>query len=167
MGNMAQRTYRNRVEETVSVAAAAPALFAHLDDHERLASHMMQSSAIMAGSAMVFTFDEGRGRTLGSRITMHGKVLGLSLEVSELVCERVPPRRKAWQTVGQPRLLVIGPYRMGFEVADEATGTRLTVFIDYDLPPWPWRLLGLLAGPFYARWCVQSMARDAARGFAA
>lgn len=64
-------------------------------------------------------------------------------------------------------MLVIGPYRMGFETAAEGSNTRLTVFIDYDLPPWPWRLLGLFAGQFYARWCVQSMARDAVRTFAA
>jgi len=151
----------------VHVEAAPRALFDHLDDHESLASHMMQSSSMMAGGAMTFTFDEGHGRAIGSRIGMTGKFLGLKLEASEVVTEREPPNRKAWETTGRPRLLVIGAYRMGFEIEASSTGSRLTVFIDYDLPPWPSRLLGQIAGRFYARWCVQSMANDAVRAFAA
>jgi hypothetical protein len=167
MSSEDQRTYRHRITEAVQVDAAPSALFDHLDDHESLASHMMQSSSMMAGGAMSFTFDEGRGRTLGSRIGMTGKFLGIALEVSEVVTERAPPYRKAWETTGRPRLLVIGAYRMGFEIEAAGTGSRLTVFIDYDLPPWPSRMLGLIAGRFYARWCVESMANDAVRDFAA
>lgn len=166
MSSEGQRRYRHRIAESVAVTAVPTEVFAYLDDHERLGAHMMQSSAMMAGSAMAFSFDEGKGRALGSRIEMRGKVLGLSLTVSEIVTERDIPERKAWETQGSPRLLVIGAYRMGFEIAPEGAGCRLTVFIDYDLPDWPWRLLGLIAGRFYARWCVQSMARDAALAFA-
>jgi len=162
-----QQAYLRREVATADVAAEPVALFEYLDDHERLASHMMQSSAMMAGSSMNFAFDRGRGRTLGSRIGMSGKVLGLSLEVSEIVSERDPPRRKVWQTEGTPRLLVIGAYRMGFDIAPEDLGSRLRVFIEYDLPAWPWRLLGLIAGRFYARWCVRSMAYDSARAVGA
>lgn len=166
MGSEKQRIYRHRLAETVKVAAVPTEVFIYLDDHERLGTHMMQSSAMMAGSAMAFSFDEGQGRALGSRIEIRGKVLGVSLTVSEIVTERHLPERKAWETQGPPRLLVIGPYRMGFEISPEGANSLLTVFIDYDLPDWPWCLLGLVAGRFYARWCVQSMARDAARAFA-
>jgi len=158
-----RQTYRHREAVTVDVAADPVALFEHLDDHERLASHMMQSSVMMAGSSMNFAFDPTRGRMFGSRIGMSGKILGLLLEVSEIVTERDPPRRKVWQTKGTPRLLVIGAYRMGYDIAPGGVGSRLTVFIEYDLPAWPWRLLGLFAGRIYARWCVRAMANDAAR----
>lgn len=166
MSGDGQRIYQHRLAEAVTVAAFPAELFAYLDDHERLGAHMMQSTAMMAGSAIAFTFDDGKGRALGSRIEMRGKVLGFSLTVSEIVTEREIPERKAWETQGSPRLLVIGAYRMGFQIAPEGAGSRLTVFIDYDLPNGPWRLLGFIAGRFYARWCVQSMARDAARAFA-
>lgn len=166
MSSGEQRTYRHRIAEVVHVKAAPSATFDHLDNHERLASHMMQSSSMMPGGAMAFTFDEGHGRALGSHITMTGKLLGLVLDVSEVVTERVQPFRKVWEMTGRPRLLVIGAYRMGFEIEAEGTGSRLNVFIDYDLPLWPSRLLGLIAGRFYARWCVTSMARDAVRRFA-
>lgn len=159
-------TYRHRLAQTVAVAAEPSDVFDYLDDHERLGAHMMQSSTMMAGSAMAFTFDQKKGRAIGSRIEMRGRVLGLPLAVSEVVTERQPPFRKAWETQGVPRLLVVGPYRMGFGIEPDGANSRLTVFIDYNLPGWPWRILGLIAGRFYARWCVQSMARDAARAFA-
>ena len=69
--------------------------------------------------------------------------------------------------MGAPRLLVIGPYRMGFEVTPRGSGALLRVFIDYAVPtPWPERWLGRLFGGYYAHWCTQSMVDDAVRHFA-
>jgi hypothetical protein len=140
-------------------------LFAELDDHDRLAAHMMRSSAMMAGSAMRFRYDERAGRAIGSKISMSGRMLGLELSVEEVVIEREPPFRKSWETVGEPRLLVIGGYHMGFEIAPEAEHSRLRLFIDYDDAPPPWRWLGRLIAPAYARWCVESMANGAVAAF--
>lgn len=65
-----------------------------------------------------------------------------------------------------PQLLVIGPYRMGYEITPRAQSSQLRVFIDYALPDGPvsyW--LGRLFGNFYVRWCTQRMANDAAPHF--
>jgi hypothetical protein len=79
----------------------------------------------------------------------------------------VPPRHKAWETVGNPTLLVIGNYRLGFDIASRGNSSDLRVFIDYDLPPSPkLRWLGNLLGPIYAKWCVGQMARSARDRFA-
>jgi len=79
------------------------------------------------------------------------------------VTQREPPKFKAWQTVGEPRLLVIGPYRMGVAIEPRSRrSSRVIIAIDYALPPnriWRW------FGPPYARWCVRQMARDLARSF--
>ena len=67
-------------------------------------------------------------------------------------------RDKVWETVGAPRLLVIGAYSMGLKITSEARGSRLRVFIDYQLPEgWVTYWLGWLFGRFYARWCVGQM----------
>ena len=63
-----------------------------------------------------------------------------------------------WETVGAPRLLVIGAYSMGVQITPERAGSRFRVFIDYRLPDglvtyW----LGWLFGGLYARWCVDQM----------
>ena len=157
--------YPHHFETRVFVAASPDKLFAALDDQERLSAHMMKSSAMMAGSTMQFEFDERRGRAIGSRMRLYGNVLGVPLEVIEVVSERQPPRRKVWETTGKPHLLVIGPYRMGFDIELEGGGSRLTVFIDYDDPDGAWRVAGKLFGGMYARWCTRNMAGAAADSF--
>ena len=112
--------------------------------------------------------DAGRGQTVGSRIRLSGRVFGVELSVEEIVVERVPPRRKVWETTDAPKLLVIGHYRMGFELTTQGNGSVLRVFIEYALPERaPARWLGRLFGRYYARWCTQQMVDDAVKHFAA
>jgi polyketide cyclase/dehydrase/lipid transport protein len=154
-------------EASAFVAALPDIVFAYADDPARLSSHMSQSSWMMAGSRMEIELDANRGQTVGSHIRLRGKVFGLKLSLDEVVTERVPPQRKVWQTTGLPRLLVIGPYRMGFEIVPEENGSLLRVYIDYALPgDAPARWLGWLFGSFYARWCTQRMVSDAVKRFA-
>ncbi|HOM14347.1 MAG TPA: SRPBCC family protein [Rubrivivax sp.] len=141
-----------------------PQAFAWLDDHRHLSSHMASSSWMMAGSSMHTEFDTRRFRAVGSRLRMHGRVLGLPLALQEQVVVREPPRRKAWETVGEPSLLVIGAYRMGFELEAAGGDAALMLRIDYQLPSrGVARWLGLVLGRAYARWCVRTMVRDAQR----
>ena len=153
-------------ESTVEIATSPENLFAYLDDHARLATHMSRSSWRMGGGHMEVSIDDGHGQRIGSRIKLAGRILGLSLCVESAVVERVAPRTKVWQTIGEPRLLVIGPYRMGFDLEPAARGTRLRVYVDYDLPRTGMsRGLGALLGAWYAAWCTRMMARDAQRHF--
>jgi hypothetical protein len=155
-----------RLERVVHVAATPGAVFARLDDQTRLAEHMERPSAMMGGGRMTYQFDAGRGQAVGSHIRMGGSAFGVRLFVDEVVTERAPPARKTWRTQGPVHLLVIGGYAMGFELAPDARGAELKVWIDYDLPRRP---LGALAAPLaalYARWCVGRMAADAVRSFA-
>ncbi len=88
--------------------------------------------------------------------------MGVHLSVETSVTERSPPRLKAWETTQEPRLLVIGAYRMGFEIKPQSRGSLLRVFIDYDLPTsGAWRLVGRALGDWYARWCTAQMVNDA------
>lgn len=154
----------HRSEALLAVDAAH--LFAHLDDHRRLASHMEKPSLMTAGASMRIDTDDRHGQAVGSVIRMSGRMLSLRLSVEEAVVRRAPPREKIWETVGEPRLVVIGAYRMGFTITPAGTGTRLVVFIDYRLPgrgigQW----LGRLLGAPYAAWCTRRMTRDAGAAF--
>jgi hypothetical protein len=161
-------TLARHEEVSARISAAPQVLFDHLDDQERLAAHMNKPSMMMMGGRMFYEFDDRRGRAVGSVIRMGGTFLWLNLFVEETVVEREPPRRKVWQTQGSPRLIIIGAYRMGFDVVGEGETSRLRVFIDYDLAPGPIGLvLGALFAPIYARWCVKRMADDAKQAFAA
>lgn len=153
-------------ETTVCVNADPAILFDHLDDPRRFGSHMERPSWRTLGSAMRYSFDQHEGRAVGSVITLTGQIVGAPLYLEEVVRERLPPRRKAWETTSKPRLIVIGGYRMGFEIEPGASGSKLTIFIDYELgglqPNWLARVLGR----WYARWCVSQMAKDAQAAFA-
>ena len=121
---------------------------------------MNNPSWMMGGGKMETQVDEGKGQKVGSHIRMGGKVFGINLYLDEVVRERVPPNRKVWQTVGNPKLLVIGNYRMGVEVTSGNSKSKLKVFIDYELPEGAAKLLGILFGGMYAKWCVKQMLRS-------
>ena len=164
---MASDRYPLHHRSEVDVAADVQRVFAHLDDHRRLASHMEKPSLMMAGATLRVETDELKGQAVGSVIRVNGRVLGLGLAVEEVVTDRVPPLRKTWETRGEPRLLVIGAYRMGFTIAALGARSRLVVFIDYQLPPRGFaRGLALLFGRTYAAWSTRRMATDAVAAFA-
>ena len=157
-----------RFESNGLVQAPIDQVFAHIDDHARLSSHMGEPSWRMGGGRMETQIDAGRGQKVGSRIRLSGRVFGVELSVEEIVVERDPPRRKVWETTGAPKLLVIGLYRMGFELSAQGNGSMLRVFIEYALPERaPARWLGRLFGRYYARWCTRQMVDDAVHHFEA
>jgi hypothetical protein len=156
----------HRHESRGIVGAPPERVFAHVDDHARLSSHMSESSWMMGGGRMQVRLDADGGKKVGSRIRLAGRVFGIELSVEEVVTGRDPPRRKVWETTGSPRLLVIGHYRMGFELSPRGSDSVLRVFIEYALPAQaPARWLGRMFGSYYARWCTQRMVDDAVEYF--
>ena len=123
---------------------------------------MEKPSWMMAGATMQVETDALLGQAVGSLIRITGCVLGVNLMVGEVVTERVPPLHKKWETYGEPRLLVIGSYRLGFTISPEGDRSRLLVLIGYQLPPRGFaRWLALLFGRPYAAWCTRRMVNDA------
>jgi len=113
---------------------------------------------MMGGGKMETKTDEGKGRKIGSHITMGGNVFGVRLFLDEVITIHEPPYHKAWQTVGDINLLVIDHYILGFELKPRDNGSLLKVYIDYNLPKSSkTRLLGILLSQMYAKWCVQQM----------
>jgi hypothetical protein len=159
--------YSDHAEYSAIVQAPVERVFDWLDDQTRLSQHMSKRSWKMGWGKMDTQMDERRGRAVGSHIVLSGRVFGTQLYLDEVVTDHEPPTKKSWETVGEPRLLVIGPYRMGFDLVPADADTQLRVFIDYVLPAKGIaRLLGRLFGRSYARWCVRQMAEDARHSFA-
>ena len=74
---------------------------------------------------MSIDLDAAKGQTVGSHIRLSGTVFGIRLSLDEVVTRRRPPTDKVWETVGTPRLLVIGCYTMGIQITPESDGSRL------------------------------------------
>mgnify|MGYP000406125319 CR=1 FL=1 len=159
--------YSRHEEHSEPINASAERIFDNLDDQTRLSAHMSKRSWKLGWGRMETVLDAENGRSVGSHIVLRGRVFGIRLYLDEVVIMREPPLKKTWETVGEPRLLVIGPYRMGFDLTPDGTTAQLRVAIDYDLPtkgiPW---LLGRLFGRRYAKWCTWQMVRDAQDSFA-
>jgi hypothetical protein len=150
-------------EEVRPIPASAADVFALIDDHTRLSAHMSKSSWMMGGGKMDIAVDEGGGRRVGSHIKLSGTAFGIHVALDEVVTAHEPPRRKAWETVGEPRLLIIGAYKMAVAITPQSSGSTLQVSIDYE----PLRtFLGVVFGDAYAKWCVRRMLNDAAAHFA-
>jgi len=150
-----------------AVTAAPPAtLFAYLDKHSQMSAHMTRRSWMMGGGKMDISTDDGGFQRLGSRLRLAGHAFGLNLFLEEEITDYRPPQIKVWRTIGSPRLLIIGHYRMGFEITAAPAGSQLRVFLDYDLPSGViTRVLGRLLAPMYARWCVRNMVMEGEKKF--
>ena len=144
--------YSRHEEHSEPINASAERVFNKLDDQTRLSAHMSKRSWKLGWGKMETVLDAQQGRSVGSHIVLRGRVFGIQLYLDEVVITRTPPLQKTWETVGEPRLLVIGSYRMGFNLTPDGTKAQLRVAIDYDLPTkgLPW-LLGRLFGRAYAR----------------
>ena len=158
--------YSRYEEHCAIINASAERVFDRLDDQMRLSEHMSKRSWKMGWGRMETVLDAQHGRSVGSHIVLRGRVFGIRLYLDEVVTLREPPLKKTWETVGEPRLLVIGPYRMCFDLMPGGTTAQLRVAIDYDLPAKGIsRLLGRLFGRSYAKWCTRQMVRDAHHSF--
>jgi hypothetical protein len=147
-------------ENSVLISTSPGELFAYVDDHTRFSSHMSRSSWMMGGGKMDVSVDAGRGQKVGSHIILSGKAFGIKLFLDEIITRHEPPLLKTWETVGTPKLLVVGHYGMGIEIKPQGPGSLMRVFIDYDLPItniW----LGNFFGKIYAKWCVRQMIQGA------
>ena len=163
---MSNQSFPLHEASTALVHAPVDQVFAYLDDPKALAAHMGQSSLMMMGSRMLIDVDADGGRAVGSHIRVQGRMMGIPLSLEEMITERQVPRRKVWQTIGTPNLLIMAHYHMGFELTPSGDSSMVRVFIDYSLPttaPGSW--LGRLLGGVYARWCTTQMADGAARHF--
>jgi len=145
-------------QDSSTIAGSPEEVFSYVDDDANFSSHMNKSSWMMGGGKMETRVDEGKGQKVGSHIQMSGEVFWVTVSLDEVITEHEPPLRKTWETVGTPKLIVIGDYQMGLEVKPEDANSNLTVSIDYSLPESrKTRWIGQLFGGMYAKWCVGQM----------
>ncbi|OGH20773.1 MAG: hypothetical protein A3D74_05620 [Candidatus Levybacteria bacterium RIFCSPHIGHO2_02_FULL_37_13] len=158
--------YSRHYEENILIPASPEEVFIYADDHTNFSSHMNKSSWMMGGGKMTTHPDDRNFQKVGSHLRMSGTVFGIKLFLDEVITHHQPPYRKEWQTVGDLDIIVIGHYKLGFEIKPENSNSKLKVYIDYNLPnSFKTRLLGILFGRFYAKWCVNQMISGVGKHF--
>ena len=148
------------LSHSVTIEAPAERVFAYVDDIRNLARHMSESrSMAMMGSKLKLEIMTPETTDVGSVYRYSGRMMGLTIDFSEMVTRYVAGREKVWRTIGEPQLLIIAGYEMRVLVEPVSPkSSRLTIGIDYDRPRATiMRLLGLALAGAYSRWCLTSM----------
>jgi polyketide cyclase/dehydrase/lipid transport protein len=148
------------LSRTVTIEAPAERVFAYVDDIRNLARHMSESRSMpMMGSKLKLEIVTSEPTGLGAVYRYSGRMMGLTIDFSEVVTKYVAGREKVWRTIGKPELLIIAGYEMRVLVEPVSpTSSRLTISIDYELPrAGIWRALGWALAGAYSRWCLTSM----------
>jgi Polyketide cyclase / dehydrase and lipid transport len=154
------------LEKTVAVPATPARVFAWLDDPRNTGWHMSRPSLAMLGGALRVERLSAAATGVGATYRSWGRTLGLRIDFTTAVVRWVADREKVWRTVGDPRLIVLGHFEMRFGVEPVSEGTRLTMVLEYELPPkGVGRLLGWALTASYAKWCLRRMCRDAKVAF--
>jgi hypothetical protein len=148
--------------KTVVLPASPERVFAQLDDSSKAGMHMSESSMMMMGSKLRLEQLSAQAAGPGATYRWYGKMMGLTIDFQQTITHWEPPRRKRWETIGEARIIIMRWYRMGFDLEPVENGTSVTLFIEYERPRhWFYRTLSLLFAPWYCRWCLNSMLRDA------
>lgn len=152
-----QAGYEKQYKESMHIPAPVEDVFAYIDDHSHFYSHVIKFSRAVGGR-MELQFDEGHGKTVGSHIRLFGKLFGKNLSLEEVVIKRDPPYIKTWETVGIPKFLIVGQYRMNVTIEPKGDGSLLTVSLDYNTPPNS-GLVKKLLSRVYGKLCAKEMVK--------
>ena len=151
----------HREQYQIEIDAPTDKVFAYMDDINNVGWHMSgESSMPMMGSRLqleVIDDKKGMGATYGWK----GSVLGMAIDIKEIVTKWTKNREKSWSTVGKPKMIVMSGYVMHLLFTPTEKGTRVLFEIDYSLPrtPWGW-MIGIILARKYAKWCLKRACED-------
>jgi hypothetical protein len=152
------------VSQTYIFHAPAGLVFDHLDDLSLTGMHMTKGSLPMIGGKMNFRFLSSNKKGLHSKYRWTGKTLWMNLDFTVIVTEWVRGIKKTWETEGVSNMIIYSWFKMNLTIQPGRQQCAATLSISYDQPlSFIGRVLCVVFGKWYARWCISSMFRDTAR----
>lgn len=154
------------ISKTITIKAAPEKVFVQMDDFSKTGMHMSESSMMMMGSKL--TLEQLSPNTVGlnAKYRWYGKMMGMTMDFTQVVTKWMPPKLKEWETIGDAQIIIMRWYRMGFEITPSENGTMVTISIAYEPPKgWFYRLLSFLFGGIYCNWCLNNMLNDTKKAF--
>ena len=132
-----------------------------MDDFSKTGMHMSENSAMMMGSKLKLEQVSSNAAGLGAMYRWYGKMMGMTMDFSEVVTKWEPDRAKEWEIIGEAKIIIMSWYRMGFEITEANKRAIVTIFISY-LPPtqWYYRVLSFFFVRLYCNWCLNNMLQD-------
>lgn len=122
---------------------------------------MTESSMMMMGSKLTLEEISKKPSGVGSTFRWHGNMMGMKMDFTETVTEWVQDKSKAWEIIGEAKIIIMSWYRMNFELKPEGNDTLAVLSISYKRPERGfYKLLSFLFGKLYCWWCLRNMLND-------
>lgn len=152
------------ISKTKIYKAPPVAVFDCLDDLGVTGMHMTKSSMPMMGGKLQLEFLSPHKKGLDTIYRWTGKVLWWSLDFTVQVTEWVQGKEKTWKTIGPASIILYSWFAMHLVVESAGEGSIARLSFMYEKPRGSFnRLLCLLLGSWYGRWCLDHMLADAGR----
>ena len=150
------------LKQEIEIKSSPEKVFAYADDIHNTGWHMSKSSMPMMGSKLKLEILSKNPTGEGAVYRWSGKVMGLTIDFSEIVTKWVKNKERVWKTIGQPKIIIISNYEMWFFTDPSEKNTKLTFGISYDLPKDIFGfILGFLLADWYSKWCLNNMCQGA------
>ena len=132
-----------------------------MDDFSKAGMHMSESSMMMMGSKLKLEQLSPNATGIGATYRWHGKMMGMTIDFTEIVTKWQPVKHKEWETTGEAKIIIMSWYRMGFEITPDGNGANAKLFISYRSPQkWYYKVLSFLFSKWYCNWCLNNMLND-------
>jgi len=152
-------------QETVLIDAPPHDVFMFMDDITHSGMHMSKRSMAMMGGRLNLELLSPNSTGPDVSYRWRGRAMGLPIDFTVVVTKWIEGKERIWETIGDPKVIVIGWFQMFLNLTQTDGKTSATLGITYDQPRGLLgKLLCVLLGPWYAKWCLHSMLEDAARG---
>jgi hypothetical protein len=151
----------NTLKKEIIIYTSPQKVFSHMDDLSKTGMHMKENSMMMMGSKLSFERLEGPLQGIGTTYRWHGKIMGLPVDITETVTKWTENQEKVWETTGDPKIILLGWYRMILKLMPVKEGTLVSLQIDYTQPNGVfYNFLYFFLSRWYCHWCLNNMLND-------
>lgn len=150
------------ISKTRIYQASPEDVFDCLDNLSVTGMHMTRSSIPMMGGKLNLEFLSPQKTGLNTLYRWTGKVLWWDMGFTVQVTEWIRGKEKTWKTVGPVRIILYSWFEMRLHVERAMEGSTALLSFTYEKPKGPLnKLLCLLLGDWYGKWCLNHMLADA------
>ena len=156
------------LKKKLLIHAPVERVFPFMDDLSKTGMHMSESSMMMAGSKLKLEHFSGPEKGVGAAYRWSGKMLGFELDFTVVVTKWIENFEKVWETIGTPKLIILGWYLMRLKTEPVTEGTLASLEIQYTRPDgFFYKFLSILFARWYAEWCLARMMSDSKKALEA
>ena len=154
------------LKKEIIIHSSPQKVFSFMDNLSKTGMHMSENSMMMMGSKLILEQLSGPLQGVGATFHWYGKVMGMSIDITETVTKWTENHEKIWETIGTPKIILLGWYRMILKTEPAKEGTLASLQIDYTPPSGLFHnILYFFLSHYYCNWCLNNMLNDSKKIF--